>query len=76
MFKFAKLEPYPDCTGFAIIELCTNRPVGEVTRLKEGGYDVIIRGKLIGQASISWEACSIADRYLATVGSPQKKRKR
>jgi hypothetical protein len=68
--------PYPDCTGFKIIDERTNRPVGEVVRRKEGGYEVYIRGKLIDQASISWQACYIAEQYLASVGSPQKKRKK
>ena len=75
MFKFAKLEPYPDCNGFKIIDRRINRPVGEVIRKKEGGYDVFIRGQLIGAASISWQACSIADKYLSLVGSPKKNRK-
>lgn len=75
MFKYAKLLPYTDCTGFAIIDLRTNRHVGEVVRKKKGGYEVFVRKQLIGEASISWEACSIADRYLSSVGSPQKKRK-
>ena len=76
MFKYARLEPYPDCTGFAIIEHRTNRHVGEVIRKKQGGYEVYIRGRLIGEGSSSWEACYLADNYLAHVGSPQKKRKR
>ena len=76
MFKYARLEPYADCSGFKIFDRRTERHVGEVTRLKEGGYNVTIRGNLVGQASISWQACYIADQYLASVGSPQKKRKK
>lgn len=75
MFKYARLEKYPDCNGFQIIDRRVNRPVGEVIRKKEGGYEVYIRSQLIGEASISWQACYIADKHLSTVGSPQKKRK-
>ena len=75
MFKYAKLEPNPDSTGFKIFDRRTNRHVGEVIRKMEGGYVVCIRGKLVGEASISWQACSIADKYLSLVGSPKKNRK-
>ncbi len=76
MFKFAKLETYPDCNGLKIFDQRTNRHVGDVVRKKGGGYNVIVRGKLVGQASISWQACYIADGYLSSIGSPQKKRKK
>ena len=76
MFKYARLEPYADCSGFKIFDRRTERQVGEVIRVKDGGYNIIIRGQVIGEASISWQACSIADRYLASAGSPQKKRKK
>jgi hypothetical protein len=76
MFKIAKLHPNPDNNGFQILDRRINRPVGEVLRRKEGGYEVYIRGKLIGEASISWQACYIADQYLSKIGSPQKKRKK
>jgi hypothetical protein len=76
MFKYAQLKPYPNGNGFQILDQRINRPVGEVVRRKEGGYEVYIRGKLIGEASISWQACYIADGYLSSIGSPQKKRKK
>ena len=76
MFKYARLVPYHDCNGFKIIDLRADRQVGEVMRRKKGGYEVYIRGKLIGEASISWEACYVADKYLSAVGSPRKIRKK
>ena len=76
MFKYARLEQQEDCNGFKVIDMITNRQVGIICRKKEGGWDVFIRGQLIGNARITWQACYIADQYLSSAGSPQKKRKK
>jgi len=76
MFKIAELHPNPDNNGFQIVDKRTNRQVGNVCHKKEGGWDIYIRGQLIGTARITWQACYIADLYLASVGSPKKKRKK
>jgi len=76
MFKFARLVPYPDWSGFSIIDRRTGETVGEARRRPQGGYDIHIHGKHIGTAHIGWEASYLADRYLRSVGSPRKKRKK
>lgn len=76
MFKIAKLISGNTCNDWVIVDKRTNRQVGNLCHKKEGGLEIFIRGQLIGQARITWEACYLADKYLAEAGSIQKKRKK